>query len=87
MSYFEDFIEPYIGFVDGFDTCYVVISKEDTTWTTNKGETLKISEMGFGHAHHVINMLQKKGLPVPDALYERLSKEKAEMAKGFDIEI
>jgi len=93
MSYFKDFIEPYIGSIDEYidashlDRYRVETNKGDLTWTNAKGVCLKIAEMDFSHVHHVINMLQRNHMTVPTALYERLSKEKEEIAKGFDIEI
>jgi len=89
MSYFEDFIEPYIGMFD--DGCYkdeaYFPHVDDLFWIDKKGKSHDISKMDIEYVEAVIRFLNKKGFrdDIPEALFKRYSERHEVIMEEFDV--
>jgi len=60
MSYYDDFIDPYIGSID--DEPDLV---HDTTWATKNDKIMKVYEMETSHLENTLTMLEQKDKEPP----------------------
>ena len=78
MSYFEDFIEPYIGCWENYNDSFDDFQYNDNKWFTD-GKWEFYEHLSTNHLNAIRGYLQREGLAVPSKINKTIDKRTEEM--------